>query len=1205
VTVAYAVSFIADNILHLGFQSFIISSAAVTILLFFVFVISFFAGNFEKYSKFIIYIVAVAILFHLIGLSVVNHFRPETLVAISSALFIAGFVFEIKILVLFDLLVCAMLAGAIQIDYYISEQFNAKHLPVVRPFIEPLTLMLIVAGVMVLTALITLIRIYISRKLITEKEKEPSPESFDEPVLIINAFSRTIIDCNEEAVNLFEAGNKNNLINILFESLLKETSADALNRLQRQQGVSILSDFISQKGKIFSGVIHAKQTLQQGIIQLTLFEIEKDKTRITETPSSFSTSPSLPFSDSPLLPVASIGLDYRFIKTSAAFCELTDFSQQELKNIKLPDLIHSDDKESVKQILSNLFSKRIPFNRSEKRLIKKSQQAIWVRISSTLQRDKNGFAQFVTLVMENISKQKRYERTLITDKTNLASVIDNSDSYIFAVDQNHTILFLSEKLKDVLFGLTDIVIETGFNLKQIIPPSYMVRYEEIFATGMKGEIFTTDLNVQTTSGSEVDMEISVHPFLDEANHVIRLIFSAKDISDRKQRERELIQEKTKAEASTEAKSSFLATMSHEIRTPLNGVIGMGRLLNQTELSPKQQDYLNSILLSGEALLTVINDILDYSKIESEKMELENKPFALKRCVEETFELLSAKSIEKNLSLQYGIQKDVPRYIIGDITRLRQVLLNLVSNAIKFTPQGMVHIHISRSPQSSVTDGSVELLFEVKDSGIGIPPEKIDRLFQSFSQAEASTAKTYGGTGLGLAISKNLVSLMGGIIWVKSNPGMGSSFFFTIKTRPAQTDEIPDGANGATRLAKAKLLLVSDNKEEANTYANYFKRWGMTVRTTDNTIIAIQWIKEKDSIDLVAIDAQMISAKALTVAEKLRGLATKEQLPIILINAGDDDITVEFTDKVLSAVVPKNIDRSKLLDILISVFTLEDHQRSRQEKELAATVGKRLGTEIPLRILIAEDNAINQKLVVNIFEGLGYKPDIASNGLIVIEKLKRNTYDIIFMDVQMPELDGLETTRFIINKMNLSRRPVIVAMTAFALEGDREKCIEAGMDDYISKPFMIEEIVQSIRKWGGGKQESRVKNQESRGESRAENQPSNTNSQILNLAALDRLKSLAAGNVGDFIKEIISMFLKQAAELIGEIKKAYSEKNYSEMSQHAHKLKGSALNLGATAMAELCLQIEVKGKNNEPADYSTLISEMKNIFALTRIELEKI
>jgi CheY-like chemotaxis protein/HPt (histidine-containing phosphotransfer) domain-containing protein len=538
---------------------------------------------------------------------------------------------------------------------------------------------------------------------------------------------------------------------------------------------------------------------------------------------------------------------------------------------------------------------------------------------------------------------------------------------------------------------------------------------------------------------------------------------------------------------------------------------------------------------------------------------------------------------------------VPSYISGDITRLRQILLNLVSNGIKFTQHGKITINVSKI---GMDGDKAELLFEVKDSGIGIPADKIDKLFKSFSQVDASTAKTYGGTGLGLAICKNLVALMGGKIWVESKSGNGSSFFFTIKTNPVSASDIPKNTKkGMHELLNARVLIISEDKTEINTFSNYFSHWGMFARATDNPAEALQWMRDGEKFNLAIIDAQMLTLKAHTVAERLRALKSKDELPVVLFNANQtESILYEYTDKIISAIIPQNVDRSKILDILISVFSVEEHQRSQQQTTLSS-LNKNLAAEIPLRILIAEDNTINQKLAVNIFEGLGYKPEIANNGLEVIDKLKRSTYDIIFMDVQMPEMDGLETTKFIIEKMNLLKRPVIIAMTAFALEGDKEKCMEAGMDDYISKPFMIEEIVARIRKSGGEiKHHAETIIEEKKEEIIVP--------EIIDITILARLKELSNDNDHTFVNEVINMFLSQAPPLIEEMEKHFHENKFIRMGEVAHKLKGSSSNMGAVLLTKLCKEIELAGRTDTCINCEQLIRQTKDAFYLTALELRK-
>jgi CheY-like chemotaxis protein/HPt (histidine-containing phosphotransfer) domain-containing protein len=446
--------------------------------------------------------------------------------------------------------------------------------------------------------------------------------------------------------------------------------------------------------------------------------------------------------------------------------------------------------------------------------------------------------------------------------------------------------------------------------------------------------------------------------------------------------------------------------------------------------------------------------------------------------------------------------------------------------------------------------------------------------------------------------------MGGSIWVESEPGQGSSFMFTVETKAVPKEEMPAPKSGASQLSRASILMLCEDKGEENIYMDYFRRWGVKVYATGDSKVAMQWIKEGRKFNLAAIDAQLISSHAMMVASQMRNFVSKEDLPIILFNVIDTtDITVEFTDKVLSALIPKNIDRSKLLDILISVFSLEEHQQSRQDKALSG-FSKQLAKDLPLRILIAEDNAINRKLAQNMFEGLGYKPDMVGNGLEVIEKLRVKEYDILFMDVQMPEMGGLETTKYILQKLKPAHKPVIIAMTAFALEGDREKCIEAGMDDYISKPFLIEEIVQKIKQWGGSTSankaaDAEIKFPETETESLA------TAKELVNVEAVNRLKMLGGENGGDFLKDVINMFTLQAPRMIENIHTYCEQKRFEEMGQEAHKLKGSALNIGAAAVADICRQIELRGRNSSGEGCGELILSLIDTFQKTKAELNKL
>jgi signal transduction histidine kinase/ligand-binding sensor domain-containing protein/DNA-binding response OmpR family regulator len=511
-----------------------------------------------------------------------------------------------------------------------------------------------------------------------------------------------------------------------------------------------------------------------------------------------------------------------------------------------------------------------------------------------------------------------------------------------------------------------------------------------------------------------------------------------------------------AQDANKAKSVFLATMSHEIRTPMNGIIGMSSLLSQTSLSTDQRNYTETIQNCGENLLTVINDILDFSKIESGKMELEQTNFDLRNCVEEVLDVFATKAAQARLDLVYLIESNVPEQIIGDSTRLRQILLNLVSNAIKFTQSGEVFIKIFTVQPEKIDD--ITLCFEVRDTGIGIPPDKLERLFKAFSQVDSSTTRKYGGTGLGLVISEKLIRLMSGSISVSSKPGVGSLFTFTIHTKPG-IQATQNYVNAiVSSMENKRILVVDDNLTNRTILRVQLERWKMIPVLASSGAQALDILSSTPKFDLVLSDMHMPVMDGLELTRKIKALFP--WLPVMLLSSLGDDLD-KGQKKLFSSVLTKPVRQNILSSHILNNFRIKSFD-ALPENQNKTDLPVNLSERFPLRILIAEDNPINQQLAIIVLTKMGYEPQVAENGKEAVDKQLEDNYDIILMDVQMPEMDGMEATKAI--RAGQKLQPVIIAMTANAMQGDRDACLSAGMNDYISKPFKPQEIAIMLEKW---------------------------------------------------------------------------------------------------------------------------------------------
>lgn len=651
-------------------------------------------------------------------------------------------------------------------------------------------------------------------------------------------------------------------------------------------------------------------------------------------------------------------------------------------------------------------------------------------------------------IYHDISELKRAEDALIEQKQYLEAVVQNSPTAIVTIDQHANIVEWNPTAEQ-LFGYTPEEA-VGHNIDELVASRPELHSEAVgynhAASG--GELIRSITKRTRKDGSLVDVEVLALPVVVEGvQQGIIVIYH--DIT-------ELVKAQQAAEAANEAKSAFLATMSHEIRTPMNAVIGMTSLLLDTELDKEQREFTEIVRDSSDALLTIINDILDFSKIEAGKLELEAQPFDLRECMEAALDLIATKASDKGLDLAYQFGEGTPEAIHGDVTRLRQVFVNLLNNAVKFTEQGEVVLSVEPSA-TAARDGEVELRFSIRDTGIGIPADRMDRLFQSFSQVDISTSRRYGGTGLGLAISKRLSELMGGTMWVESEERIGSTFFFTMSTQPAPSPNRAFRQTEQPALSGQRLLIVDDNATNRMILTRQVSKWGMTYKETEFPAEALKWVQDGERFSAVVLDMHMPEIDGLELAGAIRDSDTEVPLIMLTSLGGREEIKADGVE--LAAVLTKPIKPSQLFDALTVVFATDEQGTETDQQH--AQIDPDMGERMPLRILLAEDNVINQKVALRILDRLGYRADVAGNGLEAVEALERQLYDVVLMDMQMPELDGLDATRRIRKQLPKERQPRIIATTANAMSGDRELCLEAGMDDYVSKPLRVDELVRAL------------------------------------------------------------------------------------------------------------------------------------------------
>jgi len=694
----------------------------------------------------------------------------------------------------------------------------------------------------------------------------------------------------------------------------------------------------------------------------------------------------------------------------------------------------------------------------EVRVIRADGDRRTLQVTSTPQLDANGEFQGSMAAIRDVTAEKGLMQRLKL----LAHTLDSVDECVSICDPEDRLVFVNRAfLRTYGYEERNLIGEDVAFVRSPLNAPEVTRLilPATLAGGWRGELWN-----RRSDGTDFLILLNTAVVMDDAGKVEATVGVARDITEQKRAEAELTRARDEAQQANLAKSEFLATMSHEIRTPMNGVIGMTGLLLDTPLTQEQREYAETVRKSGDALLTVINDILDFSKIEAGKLLIECFAFDLRLVIEEVNEMLAQKAEEHDLELTLEYPSGVPQHFVGDAGRIRQVLTNLVGNAIKFTPRGSVRVTVDCLGQN---DGEASMRIAVQDTGVGIPAEKLDSLFAKFSQVDSSITRRYGGTGLGLAIAKELTVLMGGSISVESRVGEGSRFWFTL---PLSQDGEPEEQADVTGLRGLRALVVDDHEVNRRVVTDMIASWGVRSTCCVSGDEALWELRQAhaggDPYRFAILDYQMPGMDGATLAAAIKAdPALRATVVVMLSSVGQASEVRHLKGASLDACLVKPVRQNQLLTTLAAALgkKLKTDDREQRIAELRAKWAGSM-TGLGLRVLVAEDNAVNQKVAVRMLEKLGLRADLASNGREALAMREMLPYDLILMDCQMPEMDGYEAAREIRRRERGARRTAIVAMTAEAMSGARERCIEAGMDDYIAKPVRLDELVSALQKW---------------------------------------------------------------------------------------------------------------------------------------------
>ena len=811
----------------------------------------------------------------------------------------------------------------------------------------------------------------------------------------------------------------------------------------------------------------------------------------------------------------------------------------------------------------------------------------WIdRIKAPLH-DADGNIVGVLVLFWDVTARERAEQALDLERNLLNALLDTIPDSLYFKDRESRFLRIS-RAQAGRFGLAHPEDAIGKSDADIFTEEHarqaMADERRIMETGQPMVAHVERLTWPDRDDTWVSS--TKMPLRDNEGRIVGTFGISRDITELKRTQDELSKARDIADAANRAKSEFLANMSHEIRTPMNAIIGITELLLDTQLTQSQREYLRMVYESGELLLTLLNDILDFSKIEAGRLELDCAPFEIRESLGNTLKSLALRAHNKGLELAISIEHDVPKVLVGDVVRLRQIVVNLVGNAIKFTAVGEVVLNVRC--ESRIQDQST-LVFSVSDTGIGIPLDKHQRIFEEFEQADSSTTRTYGGTGLGLAISTRLVKLMGGSIWVESEPGRGSTFSFTATFSVA---DVPSEIVGSRTIVISDMpaLIVDDNATNRRILFDLLTNWGMKPTLASSAREAITLMQDAARDDrpfrIGLLDVNMPEFSGFDLASWIRGDRLLAETPLVILTSasrpGDGERAAVL--RIASSLL-KPVKQSELFDSIVAAVCVS----SRQDGEKQPIEVGKISKFDSLRVLLAEDNIVNQRLAVGVLSKLGCIVTVAGNGRLAVTELERNEFDVVLMDVQMPDMDGFEATQTIRQREKISGRHIpIIAMTAHAMQGDRERCLAAGMDDYLSKPVRIRELSDTM---------TQVLRKESDGSGDVTMVPFTHD--LIDWA--DCLE--AAGDDRELLQTVIDAFLGESEALMKQIRTSFRIDDAALLQQSAHTLKGSLLAVGARQTATLAWDLEQMGISGNFAQGDELLGALERQMVAVLLSLK--